>query len=351
MKYSDNPVLVNEEKVDFRDPKVFWHKQTNKWIMVLAAGDGMDIYSSPNLKEWHFESSFKGHPGGEMFGVWECPDLFNLPVEGNPNETKWVLLISHGDKPNSNYGSRTQYFVGDFDGHSFTNYGSNPKVKWLDSGKDNYAGVSWSDTEDGRRIYIGWMSNWRYANETPTQGWIGAMTLPRELFLTSKGMLIEKPIKELEILREEPIHIKNQMLSQEIDFLSKLQGAACEIIAEFEFEEAKEFGIKVFKSAKKETVIGYNVEKEEMYIDRRNSGETSFNRFFSSFDCAVVNTKLSDKIPDRSSIEVFANKGEIAMTSLIFPDSLSKSLELFSIGGNVKLLSLNVYRLKSICSS
>ncbi|MGG1679530.1 glycoside hydrolase family 32 protein [Neobacillus sp. NRS-1170] len=346
IKYRHNPVLVNEEKFDFRDPKVFWHEQTNKWIMVLAAGDCIEIYSSPNLKEWHFESSFEGH-SGEKFGVWECPDLFKLPVEGHPEQTKWVLLVSHGD---SLYGSRTQYFVGDFDGHSFTNYESDHKVKWLDNGKDNYAGVTWSNMADGRRIYIGWMSNWKYANETPTQGWRGAMTLPRELFLTSKDLLIQKPIKELENLRDEHIHIKNQLLAPDKDLLANLQGTTCEIIAEFEFEGEKDFGIKVFKSDKKETEIGYNVEKEEMYIDRRNSGETSFNGFFSSIDRAAVKA-LNHRIKfhvfvDRSSIEVFANNGEITITSLIFPDSSSKGIELFSKGGNVKLLSLDIYRLK-----
>lgn len=154
----------------------------------------------------------------------------------------------------------------------------------VDCGKDNYAGVSWSDTVDTRRIYIGWMSNWRYANETPTKGWRGAMTLPRELFLTSKDLLIQKPIKELESLRYEHIHIKNQMLAPDKELLTNLHGKTWEIIAEFEFEEALEFGIKVFKSTKKETWIGYNVDKKEIYIDRKNSGETSFNGFFSSLN-------------------------------------------------------------------
>ncbi|WP_308161369.1 glycoside hydrolase family 32 protein [Bacillus sp. ISL-46] len=353
IKYSHNPVLVNVEKIDFRDPKVFWHEQTNNWIMVLATGDCIEIYSSPNLKEWRFESSFKGHTGAK-FGVWECPDLFTLPIEGDPNQTKWVLLVSHGDQPTSRYGSRTQYFVGDFDGHTFTEDGSDHKVKWLDSGKDNYAGVSWSDTVDSRRIYIGWMSNWRYANETPTQGWRGAMTLPRELFLTSKSLLLQKPIKELENLRDKHIQIMNQMIAPDKDFLSNLQGTTWEIIAEFEFEEVKEFGLKVFKSPNKETLIGYNVDKEEIYIDRRNSGETSFNRFFASLDSVsfkAPNNRIKFHVfVDHSSIEVFCNNGEIAMTNLIFPDSLSKDLDLYSSGGNVKLLSLDVYQLKPIWS-
>lgn len=351
VKYSHNPVLVNEEKIDFRDPKVFWHEQTNKWIMVLAAGDCIEFYSSPNLKEWRFESLFE-EQSEEKFGVWECPDLFKLSVEGNPKQTKWILLVSHGGHPNSLYGSRTQYFVGEFDGHQFTRNGLEHKVKWLDNGKDNYAGVSWSDTVDARRIYIGWMSNWRYANETPTQGWRGAMTLPRELFLTANGHLIQKPIKELENLRTEHIHFKNEMLAPDKGLLSHLQGKTWEIIAEFELEEAREFGIKVCKSTKNETLIGYNVDKEEIYIDRRNCGETSFNQFFSSLDRVafkVLNNRIKFHVfVDHSSIEVFVNNGEMAMTNLIFPDPLSDGLELYSNGGKIKLVSLDVYRLMPI---
>jgi len=191
--------------------------------------------------------------------------------------------------------------------------------------------------------------------EFPTQGWRGAMTLPRELFFTSKGLLIQKPIKELENLRDEHIQIKIQMLAPDKDLLSNLQGTTWGIIAEFEFEEANEFGIKVCKSTIKETLIGYNVDKEEIYIDRRISGETSFNEFFSSLDCVAVkaqNNRIKFHVYlDRSTIEVFGNNGEIAMTNLIFPDSQSHGLELFSNGGNVKLLSLDMYRLKSIWSS
>ncbi|MCD7034287.1 glycoside hydrolase family 32 protein [Metabacillus sp. GX 13764] len=346
IKYPHNPVLVDEAKIDFRDPKVFWYEETDKWIMTLAAGDRIDIYSSPNLKEWQYESSFEG-PSGEKFGVWECPDLFKLPVVDHPEQTKWVLFVSHGDSP---YGSRTQYFVGDFDGHSFKPSCMDHKVKWLDSGKDNYAGVTWSDMADGRRIYIGWMNNWRYANEIPAHGWRGAMTLPRELFLSSKDLLIQKPIKELENLRNEPIHMKNQLLAPDKDLLVNFQGNTCEMIVEFEFESGKDFGIRVFKSDNKETVIGYHVEKEEVYMDRRNSGETSFNEFFSSIDCAVIkapNHRMKFQVfVDRSSIEVFVNNGEMAMTSLVFPDLFSKGIELFSNGGNVKLLTLDLYPLK-----
>ncbi|WHY68098.1 GH32 C-terminal domain-containing protein [Neobacillus sp. SuZ13] len=183
------------------------------------------------------------------------------------------------------------------------------------------------------------------------------MTLPRELFLTSTGLLIQKPIKELENLRAEHIHLENQILEPDTNLLLNLQGTTCDMIVEFEFEVAKEFGIKVLKSAKKETVIGYNVEKEEIYIDRRNSGETTFNGFFPSIDHEAVkapNHRIKLHVfVDRSSIEVFANNGEMAMTSLIFPDLLGKGFELFSNGGAVSCvenLSNNIFLSERIYS-
>ncbi|WP_409293222.1 GH32 C-terminal domain-containing protein [Peribacillus sp. SCS-37] len=178
------------------------------------------------------------------------------------------------------------------------------------------------------------------------------MTLPRELFLTSEDLLIQKPVKELKNLRDEHTHMENQPLAPHRDILADLQGTSCEIIAEFEFQAAKEFGIKVFKSDQTETVIGYDAEKEEMYIDRRNSGETSFNEFFPSLDRASVKAPHQrikfHILIDRSSIEVFANDGDTAITNLVFPDSTGRGLELFSNGGTATLIFLDFYQLKSL---
>ncbi|WP_347549109.1 hypothetical protein ABFG93_16520 [Pseudalkalibacillus hwajinpoensis] len=144
---------------------------------------------------------------GSHQGVWECPDLFKLPIDHDPANQKWVLLVSLGDHLDVESGSKTQYFIGEFDGEKFRNDHHSDHVCWLDHGRDNYAGVTWSDLPDydGRRILIGWMSNWRYANETPTEGWRSAMTIPRELSLksTSTGLqLIQTPVKELKCIKE-----------------------------------------------------------------------------------------------------------------------------------------------------
>lgn len=199
-KYDGNPILTADVP-DFRDPHVFRHEKSGRWILILAAGQEMRIYSSANLKDWTYESSFgKGYGCHE--GVWECPDLFELPVEGK-NYSKWVLVcnINPGGPAG---GSATQYFTGTFDGHKFT-CDTKPEVtKWADYGKDNYAGVTFDNAPDGRRIMIGWMSNWQYANQAPTQQYRSANTIARDLYLYTDGTteyLASKPSVENEKMR------------------------------------------------------------------------------------------------------------------------------------------------------
>lgn len=182
-KYDGNPILTADVP-DFRDPHVFRHEKSGRWILILAAGQEMRIYSSANLKDWTYESSFgKGYGCHE--GVWECPDLFELPVEGK-NYSKWVLVcnINPGGPAG---GSATQYFTGTFDGHKFTCDTKPDVTKWADYGKDNYAGVTFDNAPDGRRIMIGWMSNWQYANQAPTQQYRSANTIARDLYLYTDG--------------------------------------------------------------------------------------------------------------------------------------------------------------------
>ena len=197
-KYEGNPVIPNTGIKDFRDPKVFWHEQSEKWIMVLVAGDHAQIFTSPDLKAWEYSSSF-GKNQGAHGGVWECPDLFLLPVEGS-DESQWVMTISiNPGAPNG--GSGTQYFLGDFDGERFVS--EQEETLWLDYGTDNYAGVTYNSTPNNRRIFIGWMSNWEYARQTPTEVWRSAMTLPRTLSLvsTEQGVRMRQaPLAELDSL-------------------------------------------------------------------------------------------------------------------------------------------------------
>jgi fructan beta-fructosidase len=357
-KYEGNPVLTEESITDFRDPKVFWHEETNKWIMILAAGDHVRIYTSPDLKTWSFASEF-GIDAGSHAGVWECPDLFKLPVDGNNGHHKWVMIVSIGNESAYEEGSRTQYFIGDFDGITFTNGNPHDTVLWLDHGRDNYAGVTWSDipNEDGRRLFLGWMSNWKYANETPTDAWRSAMTLPRELKLVDSAYgvrLVQTPVTEFEKIRQEKYSWEELMLVPERNILTDVSGDMVEIIAEFELGSATEFGFKVRKSASEETIIGYDAVGKSLFIDRFNSGVTDFNKFFPCKHGAPLSAK-NNRIKmqifvDWSSVEIFGNDGELAITDQIFPDPMSKGLDLYTKDGNVKLVSLVIYQLGSIHS-
>jgi fructan beta-fructosidase len=356
-KYKGNPVLIEETLPDFRDPKVFWHEETRKWVMILAAGNHVRIYTSDNLKDWNFASTF-GEKSGSHAGVWECPDLFELPVGSNPDEAKWVMIVSIGNEETYTEGSRTQYFIGDFNGKTFINHNSDETVLWIDHGRDNYAGVTWSNIpdEDERRIFLGWMSNWKYAHQTPTKAWRGAMTLPRELKLAAtKGgvRLFQTPIIETDLLRKEKLIWENRKIdSNDDNNILDINGKTIEIIAVFELNTASAFGFKVRKSEEEQAIIGYNVNNESLFIDRRHSGELSFNPFFADKHTVTIEP-IDNKIKlhlfiDWSSVEVFANNGELVMTDLIFPAGYSEELELFASDGDVQLVSLEIYRLASI---
>ncbi|MCY9691397.1 glycoside hydrolase family 32 protein [Paenibacillus alginolyticus] len=355
-KYSGNPVLTDSRFPDFRDPKVFWHTQTNQWVMILASGQTVSIYHSANLKDWSFASQF-GDGEGAHVGVWECPDLFELAIDGDPARTKWVMLVSIGNSPEHREGSRTQYFIGDFDGTAFKNDASPETVQWLDGGRDNYAGVSWSDipAKDGRRIYIGWMSNWKYAQVTPTESWRSAMTMPRSLALISRKdqiILVQQPVHELNHLKLGTYKWNETIVEPGQNLLSKLDLPYFVIEAEFELQTAAEFGLKVRTSNFSETVVGYEMEKQEIFVDRSRSGEVSFHADFSGRHAVKAETsdgRLKLQIwVDTSSIEVFAGEGEAVITDLIFPGEEEQGLEIYALHGTVKLISLNITPLKSI---
>ncbi|MBD0380219.1 glycoside hydrolase family 32 protein [Paenibacillus sedimenti] len=355
LKYANNPVLAEEHLTDFRDPKVFWYEDGHNWVMVIAAGDHIRFYTSPNLKEWEYSGEF-GADQGSHTGVWECPDLFPLPVDGMASTQKWVLIVSIGDDAKYAEGSRTQYFIGHFDGYTFVAGETPAPIRWLDHGRDNYAGVTWSDVpeHDGRRLFIGWMSNWKYALVTPTSQWRSAMTLPRELSLgmdAGEIYLRQIPVKELCVQRGRSKCFASLVVSsgQEQDLG---EGDLLEIIAEFEVGDALEFGLKVRTSDKEETIIGYDSSQHRLFIDRTKSGMTDFHDEFACKHSALLSPihgmiKLHIFV-DWSSIEVFANDGRLVMTDLIFPEPSSRGLKLFAKEGSVKVKSVAVYELDSI---
>ncbi|MDZ5721804.1 GH32 C-terminal domain-containing protein, partial [Bacillus sp. SXabc123] len=358
-KYAGNPVIPNPGKKDFRDPKVFWYEKENKWVMLLAAGDRILIYTSKNLKEWTYASEF-GQGQGSHGGVWECPDLFELPVDGNPNQKKWVMQVSVGNGAVSG-GSGMQYFVGDFDGTHFKNENPSDKVLWTDYGKDFYAAVSWSDipSSDGRRLWLGWMSNWQYANDVPTSPWRSAASIPRELklkTLTGGVRVVQTPVKELQTIRGTSKKWKNQTISPASqNVLAGLSGDAYELHAEFQVSpgSAPEFGFKVRTGENQFTKVGYDRKNTKLFVDRSESGNVTFNPTFNTgiqtAPLKPVNGTIKMHIfVDRSSVEVFGNDGQQVITDIILPDRSSKGLELYAVNGGVKLKSLTIYPLKKV---
>ncbi|WP_309119830.1 GH32 C-terminal domain-containing protein [Paenibacillus sp.] len=338
-KYEGNPVIPNPGVKDFRDPKVFWHEASGKWVMIVSVDKKVWFYRSPDLKRWEWTGEFgPGH--GSHAAVWECPDLFELPIEGT-SEKRWVLTVSLGNNTQTK-GSKAQYFVGTFDGNTFKN-DNLPAVKlWTDHGKDFYAAISYSDIpeEDGRRIWLGWMSNWRYPFAMPTGVWKGNMSIPRELRLRDvpgEGLrLVQEPIEELKRLRGEGKTLKNVKLKAGENPFEALRGASFETEATFRAEAGSGgvFGFKVRTGEEQETVIGYDAAAQELFLDRTRSGEASFEANFAERMTAPLplrgGTLKLRVFVDDTTVEVFANDGEAVMSAIIFPDPLSRGLELFA---------------------
>lgn len=367
--YDGNPVL-DIGLADFRDPKVFWHEEQERWVMVIALPDQYKVsfYASPDLKEWTHLSDFG--PAAAVGGIWECPDLFELPVDGDPNNTRWVLIVNLNPGSIAG-GSGSQYFVGDFDGTHFTAEapagGSTAQgmpiedALWADYGKDFYAAVSWSDVpeSDGRRIWLGWMSNWQYANDIPTSPWRSAQSLPRalELRTTPEGIrLVQRPVEELQQLRGEPQHLAAREITEGSHSLAAqgISGTALEIVAEFELGSASEVGLKVRTGDGEETLVGVDGAAEQLYLDRTRSGDVSFHDEFSGRHVAphpVEDGRVRLHLfVDWSSVEVFARDGEVVITDQIFPSPESEGVELYAVGGTARLVSLEAWPIQSVWS-
>ena len=300
-KYEKNPVLTSSA-ADFRDPHLFWHEETHKWIMPLAVGQEMQFYSSVNLKDWTYESSF-GKEYGNHDGVWECPDLMPLPVRGT-GQTKWMLLCNIN--PGGPFGgSATQYFIGQFDGHKFTCESKPEVTKWMDYGKDHYATVTFDNAPEGRRVAIVWMSNWQYAGTVPTKQFRSANALPRDLGLFTDGSetyCSVLPSKEVDALRGAKV---------------KKPTEACELVV-----DVKGSMELTLSNAKGEQVaMRYDLQKQTFAMDRTKSGNVSFSEAFPTETVAPTHGQLKQLriFIDRSSIEVFDADGKLSMTNLVFP--------------------------------
>lgn len=352
-KYEGNPVVKNPGVKDFRDPKVMWHEASQHWIMTLAVGDHIAFYHSPDLKNWTQTGTF-GKTFGAHGGVWECPDLFELPIE-NSDSSKWILLVSiNPGGPNG--GSATQYFIGDFDGKTFVSENPASTALWIDYGTDNYAGVTWSNIskQDGRRLFLGWMSNWLYATTVPTEAWRSAMTVPRSLHLqqTPRGLrLLSKPVKELEILRDKKLDLAAQKIDNRSE-IKDFQATTGEFLLEFDLNQtnASDFGIEISNSKGEKVQIGYAVASQQFYIDRSQAGKQDFSDQFAKkhFAPRVSDDKIVrvHVFLDVASVELFADNGSTVMTDIFFPNEDFNKIAIFSKAGSVVMNGGEVWTLK-----
>ncbi len=349
-KYAGNPVLPNPGITDFRDPKVSWNEAANQWIMALATKQTVTFFGSPNLKDWTKLSEF-GEGIGSHAAVWECPDLFPLIYNG---KTKWVLLVSiNPGGPNG--GSATQYFIGDFDGKTFKP-DTLPYPLWLDYGRDNYAGVTFSNIPktDGRQIFMGWMSNWDYANQVPTKDFRSAMTVARELTITNNGkhlILNSYPVNEFNNLKDIVSEKPDLQVDKEatITELLKNNDGSYEIEMTIKPGNAVEFGFSLNNSKNETLKFNFDNATGFLSIDRKNSGLINFNDRFALGMNAPLIKKDAYRIRllvDKASAEIFINEGEVTMSTLFFPSECMNQLKFYSQTGKFGVEAIKINNIK-----
>lgn len=358
------PAPYQDQYENFRDPFVFWHEQSSKWVVIttLAALHKLVIYTSDNLKDWTMASEFG--PYNAQGGVWECPGLFELPLDGGKS-TKWVITsgINPGGPPGT-VGSGTQFFVGEFNGTTFTPdadtiYSGTSTANWMDWGPDFYAAAGYNDLPIDDHVHIAWMNNWQYGQNIPTSPWRSAMSLPRHLTLKtigSKPTLVQQPQEAWSsILSKRPAYSHTYKSVPEGSTTMGTTGETIKIDLSFSADStASEFAIAVRASAdsSEQTLIGYDFVNKQLFVDRTKSGDVSFDSTFASVYRGPLMPNARDKVTlsifvDRSSVEVFGGQGETTLTAQIFPTSDATYAKLVSTGGSTNGVNVKFYNISS----
>ena len=328
-KYAGNPVIMAADTPDFRDPKIFWHEESRQWKVILAAGQEVQLYSSDNLKDWTYDSSF-GLSYGNHNGVWECPDLVRLSFDG---KEKWVLILNIN--PGGPFGgSATQYFVGSYDGKAFKCDDLPTVTRWMDYGKDHYATVTWSNAPEGRTVAIAWMSNWQYANSVPTRQFRSSNSVPRDLSLVKKGkevILKSTPSKEVEALRGNSVQFG--LTTAPVELFDNAR-KAYELVIRFTLSKKDGATFVLSNESGEQVVLSYDAAVQTFSMDRRGSGNVKFSKSFAAVTTAP--TRVGGKMElrllvDSASIEAFGE--DFSMTNLVFPSSPYNTIKMY---GNTK---------------
>ncbi|MGX6745482.1 GH32 C-terminal domain-containing protein [Streptomyces xantholiticus] len=360
--YATDPVIPNPGGVDgnwdFRDPKVVRDEQRGQWVMVVSGGDHIRFFTSRNLLDWTHTGSF-GYGDWVTAGVWECPDFFPMPVDGDPQRTKWVLSMSTG-AVRATEGSAAQYFLGDWDGIAFTSDHPAGTVLRTDHGRDFYAAITFDSVPQGRRIWMGWTSNWDYPFSVPTGQWKGQLAIPRELALVTGAdgiRLVQRPVAELDALRGTTTTRTGVTVAPgSADPLDGIAGTAYEIEAHLVLPAeaaATECGFRLREKGVQHTLVGYDTVRQRLFVDRTAAGRSDFTQYFAGrTEAPAPTTTVNGErhldirlFVDSSSMEAFA--GGAAITSLVLPDPDAEGMSFYAEGGTVRIATLKVHRLTS----
>ncbi|WP_420155083.1 glycoside hydrolase family 32 protein [Siphonobacter sp.] len=350
-QYAKNPVLELNTN-EFRDPNVFWYEPQKKWIMAAVKPDEYSVlfFESKDLKSWKQMSRFGKQ--GDQSKIWECPSLIQVPILNEPGKSRWVLFISSGHRQEGYVGM--QYFVGDFDGTNFKLDQENPKpasAEWgnvVDYGKDYYAAIPYNNlpASQKRPVMMGWINNWEYANDLPTEPFKGAMSLPREIALkrTPEGLTLIQQPKISGLRNQVRFQQKSLSLNNTSQVVSEVTSSPFELEVTLVPGQAESQGIRLYKDGSEETVLFY--QNGKIQLDRRKSGNVSFHQRFPSVEEApgtlqngAIKLRL---IADASVLEVYVNDGEAVLTDLVFPEKTTGQMELFTKGGTGEFKDLKI---------
>ncbi|MFC9244809.1 GH32 C-terminal domain-containing protein [Streptomyces sp. NPDC057136] len=359
--YGTAPVVPNpggpDGGWDFRDPKVVRDEEHGQWVMVVSGGDHVRFHTSTDLLHWTHRSSF-GYGAWVVGGVWECPDLFPLPVDGQADQVRWVLAMSTG-AVRATDGSAAEYFLGDWDGATFTTTNTAGTPLRAEAGRDYYAAMTFAGLPGGRRVQLGWLSNWDYAFSAPTGEWNGALSIPRELTLSAKG-LVQRPAAELETLRSGSTTISGvNVLPDSANPLAAVRGRSYEIEAEIALPgagPATEFGLRLRTGGDRRTVVGYDVAAQRLFVDRTDSGVSDFTEHFTGRTAAPLPLDTVDGerrlrvrlFMDTSSVEVFGGDGQVTISSLVLPGPDDLGMAFYATGGSARIVELTVHELRDV---